>query len=176
MLSAPEVTLEIAFHPPSVIEAAVIEGSVDIGIVPIHRHSSALNYHQLYAEQMTLYCGAGHPLFDCELNEVSRTKLAEHKYAGYGFNSPNMVAGQRLSLRRAARVEDEEGLSLLILSGRYLGYLADHVAKPLLEMGKVKPVIPSKTQYESQFAAIVRKRPEIGRTARAFLECLKQAH
>ncbi|WP_298291949.1 LysR family transcriptional regulator [uncultured Litoreibacter sp.] len=173
---APDVSLEISVEPPNGIEGRVIDGSMDIGIVPIHRQSASLNYDTLYEEWMTLYCGAGHPLFDLPPTQHPTLDLSEHKYAGFGFNSPNMKAGQTLGMRRAARVQDEEALSLLIQSGSYLGFLADHVAETFLSKGKVRPVAPERSKYVSTFAAITRKQPEPDRKTHTFLTCLKDAH
>ncbi len=173
---APEVSLEISIEPPNGIEGRVIDGSMDIGIVPIHRQSASLNYDTLYVEEMTLYCGRGHPLFDAAETQDPQIDLSAYKYAGFGFNSPNLKAGQGLGLRRAARVQDEEALSLLIQSGSYLGFLADHVAETFLSKGKVRPVAPERTHYASTFAAITRKQPEPDRKTQAFLACLTGTH
>ncbi len=173
---APNVSLEISIEPPNNIEGRVIDGTMDIGIVPIHRQSTSLSYVALYEEWMTLYCGAGHVLFDSAEREKPDLTLAEHKYAGFGFNSPNMKAGQTLGMRRAARVQDEEALSLLIQSGSYLGFLADHVAETFLSKGKVRPVAPDQTKYVSTFAAISRKQPKPDRKTQTFLTCLRDAH
>ncbi|MCP4315860.1 MAG: LysR family transcriptional regulator [Hyphomicrobiales bacterium] len=174
---APDVALEIAIEPPNVIESKVIDGTLDVGIVPVHRKSLSLEYFVLYEEVMTLYCGEGHALFgDTADPDGDNIDFGHYKYAGFGFNSPNMAAGKSLGLRRAARVQDEEALSLLIQSGRYLGFLADHVAETFLIKGKVWPVAGSRTQYASKFAAITKKRPEPGRKTKAFLTCLEEAH
>ena len=87
--SAPDVQLEIALDPPNVLEARVVEGTLDIGIVPIHRQSASLNYQFLYDEHMTLYCGEGHALFD-ESHRVQTTQLdlSAYKYAGVWFQFP----------------------------------------------------------------------------------------
>ena len=53
-IAAPDVDLEISIEPPNVVEARVIEGTIDIGIVPYHRQSESLNYLALYSERMTL--------------------------------------------------------------------------------------------------------------------------
>ncbi|MFK7751726.1 MAG: LysR family transcriptional regulator [Sedimentitalea sp.] len=169
---APDVALEIALHSPNVLEAKVLEGTLDLAVVPIHRQSVSLRYDPLYVEQMTLYCGRGHVLFGAE----AAADLNGHKYAGFAFNSPNMMAGRDLGLRRAARVEEEEALLLLIQSGRYLGYLADHVAAGLLAQNQVQAVAPDVTSYASHFAAITRKQPEPGRKTQSFLSCLRVAH
>ncbi len=175
--SAPKVSLEIAIEPPNVIEARVIDGTMEVGIVPVHRQSSSLNYHVLYDEHMTLYCGDGHVLFDADADmESPQFDLSEYKYAGFGFNSPNMKAGQSLGLHRAARVQEEEALSLLIQSGCYLGFLADHVAETFLSKGKVKAIAPQRTRYISTFAAITSRQPEPDRKTKEFVNCLKAAH
>lgn len=175
--AGPEVAFEIALDPPSALEARVTDGTLDIAIVPIHRQSSVLHYTPLYKEHMTLYCGEGHPLFNADqAARAADLDLAQHKYAGYAFNSPNMKAGQTLGIRRAARVQEEEALSLLIQSGRYLGYLADHVAETFLRKGTVRPVAPQDTGYTSTFAAITRKKPEPSRKTEEFRNCLVAAH
>ncbi len=173
---APEVGLEIALETPAVIEARVIEGTIEVGIVPVHRPSTSLSYLTLYEERMTLYCGEDHPLFDAAPSAMpDAEEMATFKYAGFGFNSPNMSAGQKLGLRPAARVQEEEALSLLIQSGRYLGFLADHVAETFLSKGLVRAIAPSRTSYVSTFAAITRKKPEPDRKTQAFLDCLASA-
>ena len=174
---APDVALEIALDPPSALEARVTDGTLDVAIVSVHRQSSLLTYTPLYVERMTLYCGEGHPLFDAPTGRTARElNLAEHKYAGYGFNSPNMTAGQSLGITRSARVQEEEALSLLIQSGRYLGFLADHVAETFLRKGTVRPLAPDETAYSSTFAAITRKKPEPDRKTLEFIACLQECH
>ncbi len=174
---APDVDIVIAIEPPNVVEARVIEGTIDIGIVPFHRKSESLNYLSLYSETMTLYCGNGHPIIEKgDLQDLDISILKEFKYAGFGFNSPNMGAGEKLGLRRAARVQDEEALSLLIQSGVYLGFLADHVAEGFIRNNMVFPVAPNLTRYVSHFTAITRKSPQPGRKTQLMLDQLQRVH
>lgn len=174
---APEVELEITLATPSNLEARVIDGTLDLAIVPIHRKSSQLNYLPIYTERMTLYCGRGHELFGTPSHvPLEELNLRRFKYAGYAFNSPNMKAGQNLGVKRAARVQEEEALALLIQSGRYIGYLADHVAETFVNHERVWPVAPVETGYSSTFAAITRKKPEPTRKTIEFVECLKTVH
>lgn len=176
-VQAIEVILDISIEPPTVIEAGIIEGKFDVGIVPLHRISAALDYHKLYTENMTLYCGKDHFLYSGD-SAIKCTKkdLQHYKYAGLGFNSPNMFVGQKMNFRRSARVQDEEALLVLIKSGKYLGFLPDHMAEPFVKSKQIKPVQQSKTRYISTFAVIVRKTPEPSRIIRTFLNCLKSAH
>lgn len=174
---APDVSLNITLGTPSSLEARVTDGSLDLAIVPMYRSSSALRYNRLYREKMTLYCGYGHDLYGIDQPSNARLPdLSAYKYAGYGFNSPNLTAGRKLGLRRTAQVQEEEALALLIQSGCYLGYLADHVAANFRTEGKVWPVYPERTSYQTDFGAVTRKRPEPNRKTATFLDCLKNAH
>lgn len=173
---APEVNLELSTEPPNVIEAGVINGRYDLGIVPVHRQSAVLSYADLYSEEMILYCGQGHPCFDGVNSNLDLKQLSAFKYAGFGFNSPNMVVGQRMNFKISARVHNEEALCVLIQSGKYLGFLPDHVAGPYVAADIMRPVEQDKIRYTTQLAAIVRKRPELNRKTDEFLRCLLQAH
>ena len=41
---APDVELDVAIEPTNVIEVGIFDGQFDIGIIPIHRKSTGLNY------------------------------------------------------------------------------------------------------------------------------------
>jgi DNA-binding transcriptional LysR family regulator len=173
---APEVTVEIHAVAVNDIESGVLTGRFDIAIVPTHRQSNSLHYDPLYPEQMYLYCGETHPLFERAEASISRREVRQCKYAGLGFHSPNMIASHRLKLRRSADVYDEEALAALILSGRYVGFLPDHFAKRFVERGKMHRLRPDVYHYRSDHAAIVRHAPKPSRLVLEFQNCLLQAH
>lgn len=174
---APQVELEITLDQPSMLESRVLDGSLDTAIVPLYRQSTSFSYEPLYSEHMLLFCGESHPLYGTPASTRAETlDLGSYKYAGYSFNSPNMMAGRDLGMTRAARVKEEEALSLLIQSGRYIGYLADHVAETFLKKGMVWPICPTDTRYTTEYGAITRKQPKPDRKTTAFLDCLKKAH
>ncbi|SHH79307.1 LysR family transcriptional regulator [Cognatishimia maritima] len=174
---APEVDLEIVLERPSALESRIVLGSLETAIVPMYKLAPSFNYLPLYSEQMTLYCGETHPLYGSDPSTCAKSlNLGQYKYAGYGFNSPNMIAGRGLGLTRAARVKEEEALSLLIQSGRYIGYLADHVAETFLKTGKVWAISPKDTRYSTDYGAITRKQLRPDRKTEVFLKCLQEAH
>ena len=172
---APEVDLEISMEPPTTIESGVLDGKYDIGIVPVYRKSASLKYFPIFHENMGLYCGREHPLYS-ETKNIAANAVRAHKYAGFGFNSPNMAAGQRLKFRRAAEVQDEEALTVLILSGCYVGFLPEHVAKSFVDQNKMRPVGGAAFKYKPEHAAIIRRQPTPPRKTKAFLDCLVEVH
>lgn len=175
---APSVSLEIFGDTLTTLEAKVVNGSLDLAVMPIYQTSSLLSYTEIYSAKMSLYCGQGHPLFGCDTNELPlKPTLSAHKYAGYSFNSPNMCATNMLGLERSASVKDEEALALLVQSGRYLGFLGDHVVNSF-EGGQSQfwPLFAKDIGYSVPFAVVVRKRQQSDRKAEAFFNCIIEAH
>lgn len=173
---APAVRLEIHVEPTNLIEAGVIEGGFDIGVIPTHRDSPSLRYQPLFRETMQLYCGSLHPLFDAAESEITAERVRGLKYAGIGFHSPNMVQTLALGLERDADAYDQEGTAMLIMSGCYLGYLPDHYARAFEQAGTLRPLRPDLFQYQCDFAAIHRRSPTPSVVVRRFMDCLLQAH
>lgn len=173
---APGVSLEIHVEPINAIESGVLDGRFDLGIIPTHRPSKSLDYQSMYMEQMYLYCGVGHPLFDGDDTQISRRDITQCKYAGFRFHSANMMVGRQLRLKRSADVYNEEALATLILSGRYLGFLPDHFAEIFVQHGTMRPLRPDIYHYRTEFAAITRRSPTPSRLVETFLGCLRRAH
>ena len=173
---APEVTLEVHVEPINVIESGVLDGRYHLGIIPTHRPSSSLDYYSLYTEQMYLYCGAGHPLFEDSDKRITKRDITQHKYTGFRFHSANMMVGRDLKLKRAADVYTEEALAALVLSGRYIGFLPDHFAEIFVQRGTMRILRPDAFHYRTSFAAIVRRSPKPSRLVASLLDCLCRAH
>lgn len=173
---APEVGLHIYVERLNEIERGVMEGRFQLGIIPAHRPSPSLTYYPLFEEQMYLYCGSDHPLFSRKDNAIGNDDILACKYAGLGYHSPNMEIGRRLAMDRDATVYDQEAIVHFLLSGRYLGYLPDHYAKPFVEQGQIRPLRTDTFQYRCNFQAITRHSPKASRVVQTFLGCLEKAH
>ena len=173
---APGVTFDLYMEAPNVIEEGVINGKFSVGIVPLHRRSPMLTYQDLYTEDMRLYCGQSHPLFDREQEIIPIEILRDFTYAGLSFNSPNMAVHQKLSLRKSAFVQSEEALALLVLSGRYLAFLPSHMAEPFVVNGQMRHLKIEEATYTSTLTAIARKSTATGRRLKTFWDCLGQVH
>lgn len=173
---APEMSLEVYVEPLNEIERGVIEGRYQVGVIPAHRTSSSLDYEPLFNEQMYLYCGHGHALFELA-NEATRKKdILASKYAGLGYHSPNMEIGHSLGMKRDVTVYDQEAIVHLLLSGRYIGYLPDHYARPFVEQGLIRSIGTDIFQYRCEFLAITRRSPKPSRPVQLFVDCLVKAH
>ena len=173
--AAPEVLVDIHVVPVNLIEKGVLDGRYHVGIIPTHRSSSSLEYIPLFGEQMYLYCGLGHPLFEHCQDGLSRQEILKQRYAGLSFHSPNMEMGRKHNLNKAAVANDQEGIATLIRSGAYIGFLPDHYAAPFVAAGQMRRIEHAEFEYYCAFAALYRKSPKPTRLVQRFLEAL-QAH
>jgi DNA-binding transcriptional LysR family regulator len=163
-------------EPINDIERGVIEGHYQLGVIPIHRPSTSLDYHPLFEEQMYLYCAEGHPLFTATGKRLTPAAIRKSKYVGIGYHSPNMEVGRKLGQKRDATAYDQEAVAHLVLSGRYLGYLPEHYAESFVAKGAMRALRSDIFQYVCQFSAIVRHSPPPNRVVQTLLDSLILAH
>ena len=62
-----------------------------------------------------------------------------------------------------------EGVAMLILTGRYIGFLPEHYAQQWCLAGNMKPLQPQKMSYSTALCGIVRIGPAKNRLVDAFL-------
>lgn len=172
---APGVELEITVGQLNSLEPAVLDGRMQLAVVPEHRRSDSLEYTPLFEEPMRLYCGASHPL-SMTIAAPDIAAVRRHAYAGLSFHSPNMEASQRLQLQRRASVNDQEAVAILILSGDFVGFLPSHYANQFVQQGAMRCIEHEQLQYLVKFVAITRKSPKISRVTAAMLAALREAH
>lgn len=173
---APDALLDVRVGTLNEIEAGVIDGRLQLGIVPEHRRSDSLDYIELFGETMYLYCGRQHPLFGRCHAGLGWADLQGCDHAGLAFHSPNMEATHRFGLRRQATVSDQEAILTLILSGCYIGFLPDHYAAGFVRDGLIRRIAQPQCMYEVRFMAILRRSPRPSRLSTTFLEALRRAH
>ena len=173
---APEVSLQMHVASINAIERGVIDGTYNVGIIPVHRHSHSLLYAELFNETMLLYCGARHPLFGTSHGPLTWDELRAYHFAGLGYHSPNMALSHSARLPRKATGFDQEAIATLILSGKFLGFLPDHYAEAFERRGQMQAVQPALFRYPCHFVSLVRRSPQPSRAAQAFHECLVTAH
>ncbi len=172
--NAPDISLEIHVVPVNEIEKGVIEKRYHIGIAPPARRSASLEYQRLFGEKMYLYCGRGHPLFDHQ-GPVHDRDIMEQRYAGLTFSSPNMQQGNALGLIKSAAASNQEGITTLILSGQYIGFLPEHFARRIEADGRIKKIANPKFSYCCEFTAIHRKSPKPTRVVQLFIDALSES-
>ncbi len=174
--AAPDVALSLHVATLTAIERGVLDGQFQVGVIPGHRSSQALDYLPLFQEGMLLYCGTGHALFGADHSALRWEGVRALRFAGLGYHSPNMEVSQRLRLRRMATGFDQESIATLILSGQFVGFLPAHYAASFEAAGQMQAIAPTQFHYDCAFFCITRHAPAPARATRLFQDCLAQAH
>ncbi len=173
---APDVSLELHAQSLNAIESSIIDGAYHIGIVPLHRNSSSLDYHPLFSEKMHIYCARSHPLFDADHSKLDWDDIKHYPFAGLGYHSPNMELTHEKGLKRSATAYDQESIATLISSGIYIGFLPDHYADIFVADSHMQRIENETFEYDVQYSAIIRRAPVSSRSVHVLMQCLVEAH
>ncbi|SEL74818.1 DNA-binding transcriptional regulator, LysR family [Atopomonas hussainii] len=167
----PDVQINIRMSPPDEVEQGVLDGRLQVGVVPQTAPLSGLDYQALYGERSLLYCAVGHPLFYVDDRKLSDARLDEQEAIAPTFRLPADVQAHYQRLNCTASASDREGMAFLILTGRYIGYLPDHYAESWVQQGRLRALKAESRFYDLQLASVTRK----GRRPNLVLECFLQA-
>ncbi|MDE8604160.1 LysR family transcriptional regulator [Marinomonas sp. RSW2] len=170
----PQVTINIRMIPPNDVERGVLDGGLQIGIVPDLKILSGLDYHHLYQEESKLYCSDTHPLFTLGDKKITKAKLKEFDAVLPAYAQTPEIKSQHQPLTASATATDREGIAFLILTGRYIGFLPDHVAEHWIRDGRMRALLPNECHYITQFSAITRKGARANLILETFLEELER--
>lgn len=153
--TGPEVKINIRMIPPNDIELAVLDGGLNVGIVPQNRALSGLNYFPLYDEESRLYCSNRHPLFDVDDHQIQSLESWDTVVPAHPQSAEINLNYQ--TVKNTATATDREGVAFLILTGAYIGYLPEHFAERWVKEGRLRAIEPENNHFMTSFSAITRK-------------------
>lgn len=159
----PDIHIHIRMIPPAEVEQGVLDGRLQVGVVPQAGALAGLDYQPLYAERSLLYCAAGHPLFALEDTAIDDALLERQEAIAPTFRLPPDVQPHYRALRCTASASDREGMAFLILTGCYIGYLPEHYAQQWVEAGRLRALKPRERFHDLPLAVVTRKgrRPQL---------------
>lgn len=157
------------------VETSVINGRSIVGLGVSRHHIRGLDYHALHNENNFLYCGQGHPLFDCEENKINKL-LKSAEVISSNYMRDKEVRNDGLNYQNTATAYHDEGIVHLILSGEFIGYLPEHYASYWLNKGQLKVIKPEKYAYQIPVSLITSKKNQTNPLAKALIEELKRSH
>jgi LysR family transcriptional regulator, transcriptional activator for bauABCD operon len=149
-LLAPESEVRLVSRPPDQLLRDVTDQALDVAVGSFPRIALGLDYVDLYDERHHFYCGRDHPLFcrpeaEIDFDAVRGHRLVARRY--WGARDLKAFAGNRIG----ATVSEMEPEAMLILSGRFLGYLPTHYAAPWVAQGLLRDLAPARFGYGAPF-------------------------
>ncbi|MDB6142894.1 MAG: benM 5 [Pseudomonas sp.] len=169
---APKVRLRLHAAQLDEVERGVVEGRLIIGIVPVYQKREEFDYFALYQERSNAYCGVGHALFSADdsqmdANVLRNQEVINHRYAVHG-DKGNFVDNNSLS----ASASQVEAVAMLILTGRFVGFLPEHYAAPLVRQGTLRALRPDLISINTPFNLILRHSAPRSPLVKAFANAL----
>jgi DNA-binding transcriptional LysR family regulator len=154
----------------------VADGFVHVGVGLVNDQFSQLNFEHLFDEEAHFYCSRAHPLFAIDESEISQEQIESATYANRGHLELYHPERTRNAQTRGDIGHGAHAHMMLILSGRNIGYLPDHVAAPHVKAGKLRALRPDLTRLVTQVAAFTGPRSSDFRLALRFVDCLIDTH
>jgi DNA-binding transcriptional LysR family regulator len=154
---APRVHLHLKVATPDIIEKEVLDGTLHLGVLPlIHKHAS-LEHKLLYGEEAALYCGRGHPLFDVPDGKLRWHDLGSAQLVARTYPESATIKKLKKRFELSATTSSTEGVGLLVMSGEYVGFLPTNYAENWVAAGKIRKLLPKKTQIRTPIVLAYRK-------------------
>ena len=145
-----DIQLELKVASPTELELELINGTLHLAIGPFTQTMNGLNYHYISAETHLLYCGEKHPLFCADPSEITPDSLRNHNLCHRTYNTHSgieLLEGKG----QTALVSNMEAQTSLIMSGKFLGALPDHYARPWVEKGNLRALEHETFVWKSDF-------------------------
>lgn len=172
----PEVGINIHMKPPGDIERGVIDGRLQVGVVPAVNKMSALAYTPLYDETAYLYCAAEHPLFSRSDDTIEDDELMAFEAVRPVFALSASGQKRHRALHETATATDREGIAFLILTGLYIGYLPEHFAQRWSRANQLRAIRAKDHHYRIQYATVTRRGRLHHRVLDSFLDALHETY
>ncbi|WP_440056592.1 LysR family transcriptional regulator (plasmid) [Pseudoalteromonas sp. T1lg65] len=170
-----KIQFEINVCEAREVETSVVNGRSLVGLGVSRHQLRGLEYQPLHNEVNYLYCGVGHPLYDCDASETD-SLLAEAEVISSNYTRDKESRNDGLNYQNSAVAYHDEGIAHLILSGQFIGYLPEHYASYWVDKGVFKPILPTKYNYQIPVMLISSKSSASSPLATALIEEIKRCH
>lgn len=153
---APEIILDLQCLEPRTLERKVNDEELHLALGPEHRRIAGLDYLPLAPEVNLLYCGAGHPLFERADLAITHEELQRSGLISRGYLESFDADFFDAEAHRAT-VHHIEAALLLIATGRFVGFLPEHVAAPEVAAGRLRAIRPAEIRLVVPFSMITKR-------------------
>lgn len=167
----PSALIELETDTPAGLQHSLLHGTRDVVVGASLQPMPGLSYAELATETHHLYCGRDHPWFDrpdrdIEPGDFFRAAVSVRSYMH--FDDTYRLG--RVTAR--ATVGSMEAQEILLLSGRYVGFLPSHRGAVWEALGRMRAVKPNGWSFTSRFYAAYDGRREGAGLRRAFVDTL----
>ena len=172
--AAPGVHVAITVDGPVALEQALLDRRIEVAVAAFHHHAPGIEYSPIFEEEQGLYCGRGAELYS-RANKVETREIVKQRFVTRGYLGERQTA-HLVPAIPGATVYNMEAVMLLLLTGRYIGYLPRHSAKVWEQSGDLRELRPDLFAYSSTFELAYRRGQAHAPATQTFIRCLVEAH
>lgn len=148
--AASKVDIHLEVASPQDLQQRLLDGRYGLILTPMENAHPSVSAEALFEEEQSLCCGKAHPLFERAPDDISTADMEGSAFAARSY-AKELAGPAHFRFRVAAQSAHMESLAILILSGRYLGYLPTHFAKAFVDQGAMRRLKPEKTCHFDTF-------------------------
>ncbi|WP_223881579.1 LysR family transcriptional regulator [Affinibrenneria salicis] len=162
----PAVHINLQIRSPHEQVQGIINNQIDfaIGTFPSSVHNVIAL--PMYREQHWLYCSDMHPLF--AEKQLSLARVTQFGIVSRTYWSASDL-GKRGFKHSTASVDSMEAQLILILSGKYVGYLPEHYALRWVKEQRLRALLPTEFGFQAPFFMFFRR----GRSKEVFIRAMR---
>lgn len=172
---SPQAFIELYVTSPERMMSMLLDGSADIGIGAIPKEIPGVSMHLLYEEELGLYCGDKHPLFNVEDNYISEDLLSNYQSVDFWAYQDLAIEASMETLKMTARSGQATARLMLILSGKWIGLLPRAFAQEWLAAKRIRELTREIIPARQKCYAVVRNEVTSGSLCKEMLQELKKA-
>ncbi len=170
--------VELQVATPLELETQLLDKRLDVALGIFERRHDAIAYEVLYEETDHLYCAPGNPLAALLAAQAAPERiidtLRQQGFCGRGFlNATDLGSLGFAMLGEVSLTSNLEGIALMVLSGKFVGFLPSHYAREFVARGELLAILPQQLSRTSQLLLAHRKgearNRELIRQALAFI-------
>lgn len=165
------VSIKLEIMPPEMLERALINGQIHVGIGPFQRRDPTLTYQLFHKETHAFYCGKSHPLFALPEREIQWETLQQYPVSSRAYLQKSDLPG----IPNRALVNNMEAQAMLIQSGHFMGFLPVHYAKAWVARGEMRAIEHLDLSHDSAFYLAMRASPSVRNVVKVFVKDLEKA-
>lgn len=155
----------------------VADGLIHVGIGLVTDQFEQLTFERLFDEVTLLCCGRTHMLFNVPDRLITTEQIASTAYCNRGHLEDIHPATNNHYFKTLGDIGHGAHAKLaLVLSGRNIGYVPEHVAKPHIESGALRVIRPELTRRVSPITAVTRPNSPDFKLAERFVDSLVDIH
>ncbi|WP_444911705.1 LysR family transcriptional regulator [Microbulbifer sp. PAAF003] len=168
---APQLHLEVQLAAPQELELEILAGRADIGINPLHSRRPGLEYQPLFYHQSILYCSNSHPC--AQVSAIDEELLTQQELAAPSHTVLSGAAHLYRLFPKRSTANHMAARLAMILSGCFVGFLPEYLARRYVGEGTLHPLLPEKFHYQIQNAVTFKKSATTHPAVQLFLEALQ---